>query len=261
MKWHIWRWPTTVGTGATSIVVPTGVDDLGPVAPNADGSVTVFGTNGGRVGFMVSSAEFAFKGHKDEVRAGEVSADGRWAVSGGIDGRVVLWDRDALPPHSAKLGLETRGIAGLAVSPDVRWIVSGNPKGELVWISADADRPVLRVGPALQPIGEARGRIRGVTGLHRGPLFERVEASLFGEDIDGANDGRPRTLPCPGDQQVDGVRWARHHGLDRSIATVPDPAAQSQPPGPLRHGPPVADTLDPPADLKPQDGHDHGHTH
>jgi len=54
---------------------------------------------------------------------------------------------------------------------------------------------------------------------------------------------------------------AGQHGLDRSIATVSDPAAEAQSMGLLGHGTPVADTLDLPADLEPQYGPTHGHTH
>lgn len=196
-RWRLWRWPMEVGSDTVPTVVPTRAEGIGPIALNVDGRVLAFGTGNGQVGFLVAGIESSFKVHKDEVRAVALSADGRWSVSGGADGRVVLWDRDALPPHSGRLGPETRGIAGLAVSPDGRWIVSGNAKGELLWISADGDRPVLRVGPAVQPLGEARSKARGVMAVEfapdgRGLAVALADGTTVLQPVDGGTPQRAR---------------------------------------------------------------------
>ena len=76
-------------------------------------------------------------------------------------------------------------------------------------------------------------------------------------DVQLSADGMPVVIH---DHLLDRIRWARHNGLDRSVATVSDQAAKAQSPGLVHHGPPVPDTLDPSANLEPQYGPTHGHT-
>lgn len=145
-QWRIRRWPTSP-SGSAPTPLPTTIGKVGRLAYNADGRVLALGTHSGEVAFLVAGTEASFKVHKGEVRGIAISADGRWVVSGGEDGRVALWDRQAKPAHSGSLGQATRGSARVAASPDGKVLLSGNSQGQLLWVSSGPRVPALRVGP------------------------------------------------------------------------------------------------------------------
>ncbi len=75
-----------------------------------------------------------FLGHVDIVDAVVVTPDGKFAVSGGRDGRIRVWD--VASGKEWKSWLAHKEITGLAVSPDGRFLLSGGA-GRLVndrWI-------------------------------------------------------------------------------------------------------------------------------
>ena len=171
------RWDTTA-PGAAPQVIASKVSGISRLAYSADGSVRALAARSGDVVFQVAGTEASHKAHNGEVRGIAIRDDGRHIVSGGDDGRLIVWDRNAAPPHSGKLGAASAGLAALAASPDGRFLVSGNAAGQLLWLSSGADAPRLRVGPPLQPLGEPRSRARGVTAVAYAPDGNRVAAGL-----------------------------------------------------------------------------------
>lgn len=176
-EWRLLRWPTSP-TGGPPVAIPAKAAGIHRLAYNADGRVLALGTNTGHVVFHVAGTEASFRAHNGEVRAVAISADGRYVVSGGKDGRVILWDREARPLHSGTLGPASRGLAPLAASPGRCLLVSGNSSGQLLWVSPGASAPVLRVGPEVAAGGESRSRARGIVAVAFSPDGRQVAVGL-----------------------------------------------------------------------------------
>jgi WD40 repeat protein len=176
-QWHVQRWPTSPAGGAPTVTASK-VRGVMRLAYNADGRVLALGSIDGQVAFQVAGTESIFKAHHGKVRGIAISADGRYVVSGGEDGRLVLWDRQAKPPHSGRLGAGTRGAAPIVASPDGRALVSGAASGQLLWMTPGRTAPMLRIGPIVPGLGEARSALRGVTAVAYAPDGAHVAVGL-----------------------------------------------------------------------------------
>ncbi|SPL96465.1 WD-40 repeat protein [[Actinomadura] parvosata subsp. kistnae] len=86
------------------------------------------------------------KGHRKEVSAVALAADGRTALTGDESGAILVWDlaRPARPVRAATLakGGKGGGIRTLALSGDTRLAVAGDDDGRVrVWDLSDRFRP------------------------------------------------------------------------------------------------------------------------
>ena len=111
--------------------------------------------------------------HRDGVRAVAISADGRWAVSGGREGHIKVWEVPQDPPRSRTFrskGGETEPVAdfeahrgvvlSLCMSPDARVLLSAGSDNDVrVWdlaLVVYARRLVLNRSRELWATGRVR---------------------------------------------------------------------------------------------------------
>lgn len=133
-------WDRTTGT--TSAVRPR------PTKGTANQAVALAGLGDGR---FVSSHRFTpadtdaplwvwqsspqdrleFTGHRAEVEAIDVTADGRVVSAGGDDGRVLVWDPDNIDAPPVTLATESTAVTAIAVLPDHR-IAVGLVDGRII---------------------------------------------------------------------------------------------------------------------------------
>ena len=79
-----------------------------------------------------------------------VLPDGR-VVSGGDDGRVLVWDPAAPGAAPVELGRHDDGVVAVAVLPDGRVVSGGSDGRVLVWDPAVAGRRPGRARPPRRP--------------------------------------------------------------------------------------------------------------
>jgi eukaryotic-like serine/threonine-protein kinase len=84
---------------------------------------------------------FRLTGHTDAVRAVAVSADGRYAATGGNDRTVRLWDLQT-SREVQRLARQKAGVTGVAFSPDGAWLVCAGQDQTLRLWDARAGREV-----------------------------------------------------------------------------------------------------------------------
>ncbi|MGW4324990.1 NB-ARC domain-containing protein [Nocardia sp. NPDC004573] len=81
---------------------------------------------------------FTLVGHTSSVREVVLTPDDRYAVSGGWDGSIRVWDLADDGRELYHLRGHEGGIWSLAVSPDGRWVLSGSADGTIrVWDLTD----------------------------------------------------------------------------------------------------------------------------
>lgn len=99
-----------------------------------------------------------FIGHRGPVNAVALAPGGRWAASGGDDGKVRLWDpatgvclRILDHNHYTYVGLEptelVRPVTALAIAPSGRWLAAGGEDGMAVWDTTTGTRLGHHAGP------------------------------------------------------------------------------------------------------------------
>ncbi len=126
----IWRWRTSDWKGG-QMDSPRGGVIYGLAWAKGD-SVIVTAGSGGQVMFRDAESNSAatVRASESYLSALAVSADGKFAVSGGLEGRIKIWD---VATH--ELAKEFSGLAGdaasLAFSADGRFVVSAGVAGAI----------------------------------------------------------------------------------------------------------------------------------
>ena len=130
-----------------------------------------------------------------------VLPDGR-VVTGGGDGRVLVWDPAEPGAGPVELGRHEDGVGAVAVLPDGRVITGGGDGRVLVWDPAE---------PGTGPV-ELGGHEEGVGA---------VAVLPDGRVVTGGGDGRVR-LWDPGAAQRSPDDLGRHEGAVGAVAVLPD---------------------------------------
>ncbi len=139
--------------------------------------------------------------HDGWVAAVAVLADGR-VVSGGDDGRVLVWDPAHLGVGPAELGRHDSRVAAVAVLADGRVVSGGDDGRVLVW-----DPAHLGVGPA--ELGRHDSRVSAVAVLADGRV------------VSGGDDGRVLVWD-PAHLGVGPAELGRHDGWVAAVAVLAD---------------------------------------
>ncbi|MDA1052235.1 MAG: hypothetical protein O3C40_17395 [Planctomycetota bacterium] len=79
--------------------------------------------------------------HEGVVNQVAVTPDGRRAVSGGRDGKVICWDLESGRPQI--LEAHTKSVSRVAVTPDGRRAVSGGRDGKVICWDLESGRPLI----------------------------------------------------------------------------------------------------------------------
>jgi WD40 repeat protein len=143
-------------------------------------------------GLTSARLEKQLRGHGSWVRACGVSADGRYVLSAGYDGRVRLWDWDSYRFPIFLRVAETQSVGDLrinsgAISPNAQWVATAFQSGEVIlWDIRDPSNPVPQ-------------------NLQEGHSFQATTGILF--------DGGQRLLTSGGDSTT--LIWDTRHGRER----------------------------------------------
>ena len=138
--------------------------------------------------------------HDGRVRAMAVLPDGR-VVSGGDDGRVLVWDPAAIA-SPLRLGAHRSIVRAVAVLPDGRVVSGGDDRRVLVWDPAAVGTDPLELG--------RHGReVRAVAVLPDGRVVS-------------AGDDWRVLMWNPDAADVAPVRLGGHHGIARALAVLPN---------------------------------------
>ncbi len=182
-------------------------------------------------------------GYVSLVAALAVSADGR-VVTGGADGRVLVWDPDAPGSNPVELGRHVSLVAALAVSADGRVVTGGADERVLVWdLGVPGSNPVelgrhsaavsaLAVLPDGRVVtGGADGRVLlwdlsnpRISPLELGYYDGPVRALAVlpdGRVATGGTDGRVLVWD-PGGPGSSPVWLGRHSAAVSALAVLPD---------------------------------------
>ncbi len=138
------------------------------------------------------------RGH-GRVRGVAVLPDGR-VVTGGDDGRVLMWDLADPGAGPAELGREHGRVRAVAVLPDGR-VVTGGDRRVLGWDPADPG-----AGPA--ELGREHGRVRAVAVLPDGRVITGGDRRVLMWD--------------PADSGAGPAELGREHGRVDAVAVLPD---------------------------------------
>jgi WD40 repeat protein len=111
-----------------------------------------------------------------QVRSLDFSADGRWLVSGGDDGRTRLYDLKATDPAAKPVVItghaKDQSVREVAISPNGRWLVTGSwDQTARIWDMETADPSAKKCRSARTPepgIVSGRGTERPLAGGRRG---------------------------------------------------------------------------------------------
>jgi hypothetical protein len=139
--------------------------------------------------------------HDDWVRAVAVLADGR-VVTGGSDGRVLVWDPADPGPGPAELGRHQGRVRAAAVLADGRVVTGGSDRRVLIWDPADP-------GSGLAELGRHQGRVRASAVL----ADDRV--------VTGGSDGRVLVWD-PANPGSGPAELGRHDDWVNAVAVLAD---------------------------------------
>jgi WD40 repeat protein len=151
---------------------------------------------------QVSRAPYTALGrHDDWVRA--VAVAGGWrVVTGGSDGRVLVWDRAYLAAAPVELGRHYGVVRAVAILGDERVVTGGSDGRVLVWDPDDA-------GAAPAELGRHRGRVRAVAVLADGRV------------VTGGSDGRLLVWD-PDDPGAPPAELGSHDDWVQAVAVLAD---------------------------------------
>ena len=148
---------------------------------------------------------------KEGVRAA-CALDARRLVTGGMDGRLVVWDVEEKAALRVFDGHKA-GIVGVAASPDGRMIVSGDRRGEVIAWKVEDGTELWRARPAHHTAADIDFRDDGAELV--------VAAGKLAAVILDARDGAVlRTLNGPGGTQAWAARYVA--GGTRIVASYND---------------------------------------
>ena len=116
-------------------------------------TVTATRSLDGKAAFTVPVVGLQLGRLADPVRAVAVLGDGR-VVTGGADGRVLLWD-PARPGAPAELGRHGLSVTAVAVLPDGRVVTGGADRRVLLWDPARASTQVIQLNCSLTTLATA----------------------------------------------------------------------------------------------------------
>ena len=139
--------------------------------------------------------------HQGWVQAVAALADGR-VVTGGGDGRVLMWDPADPGAGPAELGRHHSSVETVAVLADGRVVTGGGDGRVLMWDPADPG-----AGPA-------------ELGRHDGPV-ETVAVLADGRVVTGGADGKV-LMWDPADPGADSAELGRHDGPVEVVAVLAD---------------------------------------
>jgi hypothetical protein len=139
--------------------------------------------------------------HDDSLRAVAVLPDGR-VVSGGDDGRVLVWEPSQPGTGPVELGRHESQVEAVAVLPDGRVVSGGNDGRVLVWDPSQ---------PGTDPVELGRHKVS-------------VEAAAVlpdGRVVSGGNDRRVLVWE-PSQPGTGPVELGRHNDSVEAVAVLPD---------------------------------------
>lgn len=129
------------------------------VSASADGTARVWPVD-------FDAPPIVLRGHADEIGAMAASSDGRWVVTGGVDGTIVRWDLLAAEPATSAVLLRGHeaDVRALVISADGRWLASAShDRRARLW-----DLPTAETRHVL------RGHTEGVTAVAFAPGGTRL---------------------------------------------------------------------------------------
>ncbi|MEU7725756.1 AAA family ATPase [Streptomyces sp. NPDC040724] len=192
----------TVSASAVTAVTVAGGDRM--VTGSADGTVCVVPLDSARPGE-------ARPGHDGPVTA--VASAGPWVVSGGRDGRLLLWhDASPKPVHVVELD---SAVETLAIAPDGTWLAARDAAGGL-WLLELATPGSLRSTDLVGLLPPAGGTVVEITGEGETPyealivrhlLAVREDFELRAATIRVGGAELPASVSI-GDTNAPGKEWA-----------------------------------------------------
>ncbi|MDJ0806048.1 MAG: NB-ARC domain-containing protein [Gammaproteobacteria bacterium] len=149
---RLWDWET----GKGNIIYKGRGHQLNSIAFTTDGRMLFFGAGDWtirRVG-LADANERLLEGHTGIVRCLVISADGDRLLSGGDDGKVLLWATDSDIPLLEMQG-HTASVETIAITPDTKQVISGSrDKTIKVWN--------LQTGEEMESLEGHSGTIRSI---------------------------------------------------------------------------------------------------
>lgn len=147
----------------TPVALPGGADDFESLAVDASGLTFLAGTSSGLVyGWRHQDGQFKLDFRLDKhikpVVDIAITADGKWALSGGWDKAAFLWRLSDAESAASPLLMPGHGnrIHTVAISPTGRWCATGGEDGEVLLWDLPRCQLIQRATEGLQPHGDPR---------------------------------------------------------------------------------------------------------